>query len=192
LSWFRRDEPVHARLAREGGLWLEIDDRPPHDPTPRWGEVGIHGVARPREWDAVVTADAPHLGVGQLEFVVLPDGTLVVDDALELEPGALDPLAAALETQLPRPYRASAVWRGGSSWGVAGRRIEVVDLPADVAGDEIVLSVAEDERSLTVDGEASRRRLPELEKLGAARGESFVVLAQRLADLAWEIEVSVL
>ena len=30
-----------------------------------------------REWDAVVTADAPRLGVGELEFVVLPDGTLV-------------------------------------------------------------------------------------------------------------------
>jgi hypothetical protein len=187
LSWFRK-EPLHARLAREGGL--QIDDRPPHDPTPRWGEVGIHGVARPREWDAVVNADASRLGVGQVEFVTLPDGTLVVDDALDLEPGALDPLAVALETQLRPPYRAQAVWRGGSSWGVAARRIEVVELPPDVAGDEIVLSLAEGERSLTVDGEPSRQRLPQLEKLGAARAESFVVRAERLAELAWEIEVS--
>jgi hypothetical protein len=189
LSWFRK-EPLHARLAREGGL--QIDDRPPHDPTPRWGEVGIHGVARPREWDAVVNADAPRLGAGQLEFVTLPDGTLVVDDALGLEPGALDPLAGALEAQLAPPYRAQAVWRGGSSWGVAARRIEVAELPPEVTGDEIVLSVAEGEREVTVDGQPSRQRLPELEKLGRSRGDSFVVRAERLAELAWEVEISVL
>jgi hypothetical protein len=189
LSLFKR-EPLHVRLAREAGL--QVDDRPPHDPTPRWGEVGIHGVARPREWDAVVTANAPQLGVGQLEWVTLPDGTLVVDDSLDLEPGALDPLAAALETQLQPPYRAEAVWRGGSSWGVAARRIEVAELPADVTGEELVLSVADGEHSLTIDGEPSRRRLPTLEKLGAARGESFVVRAERLADLAWEVEISLL
>jgi hypothetical protein len=189
LSWFRK-EPLHARLAREGGL--QIDDRPPHDPTPRWGEVGIHGVARPREWDAVVRTDAPKLGVGEIEFVTLPDGTLVVDDALDLEAGALDPLAAALEAQLQPPYRAQAVWQGGSSWGVAARRIEVVQLPTGVAGDELVLSVADGERELTIDGQPSRLRLPQLEKLGATRGESFVVRAERLAEQAWQVEVSVL
>ncbi len=148
-------------------------------------------MARPREWDAVVTAEAPRLGIGELEFVVLPDGTLVVDDELELEPGSLDPLAAALETELKPPYRASAVWRGGSSWGVAARRIEVVELPASVRGDEIVLSVAGSERSLVVDGEPSFGSLPALEKLGSARGwEAFVIRAERLADLAWAIEVA--
>lgn len=183
---------MHVRLAREAGL--EIDERPPHDPGPRWGEVGIHGIARPREWDAVVNAEAPRLGVGQLEFVTLPDGTLVVDDDVqgELEPGSLDPLAAALESQLAPPYRAEAVWRGGSSWGVAARRIEVAELPPEVEGDELVLSVAGDERSLTVDGQVSRARIPALERLGATRGESFVVRAQRLAEQAWEIEVSLL
>ncbi len=190
MSFFRRGEPLHARLAREGGL--QIDERPPHDPGPRWGEVGIHGVARPREWDAVVTAEAPRLGVGQLEFVVLPDGTLVVDDDLDLEPGALDPLAAALESQLQPPYRASAVWRGASRWGVAARRIDVVELPPDVRGDEIVVSVAGGERSTTIDGEPSWRRVPALERIGAERGESFVGRAQHLAELAWEIEVALL
>lgn len=189
MSWFRR-EPLHARLAREGGL--QIDDRPPHDPSPRWGEVGIHGVARPREWDAVVRTNAPRLGVGEVEFVTLADGTLVVDDTLDLEPGSLDPLAAALEAQLQPPYRAQAVWQGGSTWGVAARRIEVAQLPADLAGDDLVLSVADGERELTVDGHPSRLRLPQLEKLGAARGESFVVRAQRLAEQAWEVEISVL
>jgi hypothetical protein len=189
LSW-RRGEPLHVRLAREAGL--EADERPPHDPAPRWGEVGIHGVSRPREWDAVVTVEAPRLGVGEIEFVALPDGTLVVDDALELEPGSLDPLAAALEAELQPPYRASAVWGGGSRWGVAARRIEVAELPAGLRGDEIVLSVAGGERMLTVDGEPSSGRVSELERLGAARGESFVIRAERLTDLVWEIEVSLL
>jgi len=189
LSIFRR-EPLHARLSREGGL--QTDEKPPHDPTPRWGEVGIHGVARPRRWDAVVNADAPRLGVGQIEFVTLADGTLVVDDDLELDPGSLDPLAGALEAQISPPYRAEAAWRGGSSWGVAARKIDVAELPPDVEGDEIVLSVADGERSLTVDGEPSWRRIPALEALGAARAESFVIRAERLAELAWEIEVAVL
>jgi hypothetical protein len=189
LSWFRK-EPLHERLAREGGL--QFDEPPPHDPTPRWGEVGIHGVARPRQWDAVVTAQAPQLGLGELEFVTLPDGTLVVDDDLDLEPGSLDPLAAALETKISPPYRAEAAWRGGSSWGVGARRIEVAELPPDVTGDEIVLSVAGGERSLTVDGKEAWGRLPALERLGAARGESFVVRAQRLAEQAWEVEVTLL
>jgi len=187
LSWFKR-EPLHVQLAREAGL--EVDERPPHDPGPHWGEVGIHGIARPREWDAVANADAPQLGVGQLEFVTLPDRTLVVDDALDLEPGSLDPLAAALEAQLAPPYRAQAVWKGGSRWAVAARRIEVAELPPDVAGDEMVLSVADGERSLTVDGQPSLERVPALEALGAARGESFVVRAERLAEQAWEVEVT--
>ncbi len=190
MSIFRR-EPLHVRLAREAGL--QEGERPPHDPGPRWGEVGIHGVARAREWDAVVAADARRLGVGELEFVALPDGTLVVDDALDLEPGSLDPLAAALEAELEPPYRASAVWRGGSRWGVAGRRIEVAELPASVRGDEIVLSVADGERSLVVDGEPSFGSIPALERLGAARGAAeFVIRAERLADLIWEIEVGLL
>ncbi len=188
MRLFKR-EPLHARLAREAGL--PLDERPPHDTGPRWGEVGIHGVARPREWDAVVAAEAPELGVGELEFVVLPDGTVVVDDAPALEPGALDPLAAAVETTLERPYRARAVWRGGSRWGVAARRIEVAELPRGVSGEEIVLSHAGAERSLTVDGDPSLGTIPALERLGAARaGSSYVVRAERLADALWEIEVT--
>jgi hypothetical protein len=191
LSVFRRGEPLHVRLAREAGL--QGVERPPHDPGPRWGEVGIHGVSRPREWDAVVAAEAPRLGGGELEFVVLPDGTLVVDDELDLEPGSLDPLAAALEAELSRPYRASAVWRGGSRWGVAGRQIEVAELPRSVVGDEIVLSVADGAHSLVVDGAPSFGSVPALERIGAARGgTAFVIRAERLADLVWEIEVGLL
>ena len=189
MSFFRRDEPLHQRLAREAGI---LTEEPRLGRPPPWQEVGIHGVPRPREWDKVVTADAPRLGVGELDFAVLPDGTLVVDDQLDLEPGSLDPLAAALETQLHPPYRAHAVWRGGSSWGVAARRIEVAELPEDVPGDEVVLSVADGHRSLTVDGEPSFGSFRSLERLGAGRGQSFVVRADRLAERMWEIEVTLL
>jgi hypothetical protein len=185
---FRR-EPLHERLAREGGLMTE---EPRLGAPPAWQEVGIHGVPRPREWDTVVTAEAPRLGVGELDFVVLPDGTLVVDDSLDLEPGSLDPLAGALETELHPPYRARAVWRGASRWGVAARRIEVAELPEDVRGDEIVLSVAEGQRSLVVDGQPSFGSARALERRGADRGAAFVVRAERLAERMWEIEVTLL
>jgi hypothetical protein len=186
---FRRSEPLHERLAREGGLTIE---EPTIGRPPVWQEVGIHGVPRPRQWDTVVTAEAPRLGVGELDFTVLPDGALLVDDSLDLEPGSLDPLAAALETEIHPPYRARAVWRGGSRWGVAARRIQVAELPDDVPGDEVVLSVADGQRSLTVDGHPSFGSLRSLERLGAERGQSFVVRAERLAERMWEIEVTLL
>jgi hypothetical protein len=188
VSLFRR-ESLHARLAREGGLQTGEPSAVDTRPAP-WSEVGIHGVARPREWDAVATAEAPQLGVGELEFAVLPDGTLVVDDSLDIEPGSLDPLAGALESTLRPPYKASAVWRGGSRWAVAGRRIDAVELPADVRGDELVVSVSGHQRSLSVDGEPSFGSMPELERLGRARADSFVVRAERLADRFWEVEVT--
>ena len=188
MSLFRRREPLHERLAREGGL--ERAEPAPVDTGPRWGEVGIHGVARPRQWDAVVTAEAPKLGVGELQFVTLADGTLVVDDDLQLEPGSLDPLAAALEEAIQPPYRATAVWNGGTRWGVAARRIEVAELPPTVSGDEIVLSVSDGTRSLVVDGLPSFGSLPALERLGEASGRSYVVRATRLTGTSWEIEAS--
>jgi hypothetical protein len=189
LSIFRRGEPLHVRLAREAGIETGAARAPIQ---PSWREVGIHGVPRPRRWDAVVAADVPPLGVGELEFAALPDGTLVVDDSLEveLEPGSLDPFAVALEAELERPYRAQAVWRGGSSWGVAGRQIEVAELPEAVSGDEILLSVVDGERSLTVDGLPSLESVPALERLGEARGDSYVIRAERLADNLWEVQAA--
>ena len=189
MTFFRRGESLHERLAREGGL---TSDEPALGRPPGWQEVGIHGVPRPREWDTVVTAEAPQLGVGELEFVVLPDGTLVVDDSLDLEPGALDPLAAALETALHPPYRAHAVWRGGSRWGVAARRIEVAELSEDTPGSELVLSVTDGQRSLVVDGRPSFGSARVLERLGSARGPSYVVRAERLAGRMWAVEATAL
>ena len=71
--------------------------------------MGIHGVSRARRWDAVATAEAPGLAGDEAEFVVLPDGTLLGEQAQV-------PLAGALE--LEPPYRAEAVRRDGDLWEI--------------------------------------------------------------------------
>ena len=76
---FRR-EPLHKKLAREARLEQE-PERGPVDPGPHWGVTGIHGVARPRRWDAVASAEAPGLTGDEVHFVALANGDLVVDDA---------------------------------------------------------------------------------------------------------------
>jgi hypothetical protein len=184
MSIWRRGEPLHERLAREGGL--EQGEPPPHDTTPRWGGPGIHGVPRPRQWDATVVVEAPALGGDEATFVALPDGTLLVEEGGD----DVEPLADALEGQLPAPYRAHAIHRDERRWAVAARRIEVVELPPDVGGEELELTASEGERSLRVDGMPSFGNVPALERLGEARGDSYVVHAQRLDGLLWEVHVA--
>ena len=102
--WRRDEEPLHERLAREGGL--PLGEIPPHDTRPRWGNAGIHGIPRPREWDAIVRAEGIELDADEVRFVALGDGTLVVDGD---EEGDLAQLAEAVEEELkppvPRPGR---------------------------------------------------------------------------------------
>jgi hypothetical protein len=184
MGLFRRRESLHERLAREGGLV----EPPPHDTQPRWGETGIHGVARPREWDAVATVDAPDLNGDSVEFVSLPDGSILHDD--EVDADAVAPLADALEQTVRPPYRAHAVRQEGSTWAAAARSIEVVDLPDQPEGDELVVAATQGETQLTVDGEPAFGSVPELERLGGARHESYVVRAERLDGTLWEVRVS--
>ncbi len=180
---FRRREPLHERLAREGSLGLSPA---PHDTMPRWGETGIHGVPRPREWDAVQTAEAPALPGQSVAFAALPDGTLIAGE--ELEEDALAPLAAALERSLQPPYRAEAV-RRGERWAVAGRAIRVAELPPSVHGEALELTVHEGRRELRIDGEPTFGSIPALQWLAGDR-ESYVVRAERLDAGLWEVEVS--
>jgi hypothetical protein len=174
VSLFRRD-PLHVQLARKGGLLAE--ERPPHDTTPRWGETGIHGVARPREWDAVTTVETPGPSRDRTDFVVLPDGTLVGEDA-EV------PLADALD--LEPPYRAEAVRRGPELWAVAARRIRVATF--DQPGDEVELTVRGGGRTLLVDGMPVFGTIRELDDLLA--GGDGVVRARRIDGYDWEIQVA--
>ena len=183
---FRR-EPLHKKLAREA----ELDQAEPGSPVdvgPHWGVTGIHGVPRPRRWDAVASAEAPGLSGGEVHFVALPGGDLVLD---EDEPAhTLGPLADAVEQTIEPPYRAEAVRQGDEVWAVAAQRIEVAQLEAD--GDEIELVVNQEGRSLSVDGAREFGSIPELERLGAQESDSFVVRAKRLDGDLWEVTASAL
>ena len=183
---FRR-EPLHKKLAREARLEQQ-PELEPVDPGPHWGATGIHGVPRPRRWDAVVSAEASGLSGDEVHFVALPNRDLVVD---EDEPeDTLGPLADAIEQTLEPPYRAEAVRRSEDVWAVAAHRVEVVEFEAD--GEEIDLVVNEDGRAITVDGARAFGTIPELERLGARQGDSYVVRAKRLDGNLWEVAASAL
>ena len=136
-----------------------------------------------------MSADAPALTGGEVHFVALADGTLIVD---EDEPDdSLAPLADAIERQIRPPYRAVAQRTGeGSVWTATARRIDVAQLPAGAAGEWIELTVVGGERRLSVDGKPASDRTPELDALGAARSPDFALTAERLDDTTWEVEVS--
>ena len=160
MGFFRRDRPLHERLAEEGGLELESEpdetgrvpsrlaglmhgladgflSAPPDEfgkPSPL-GEVAVHGVPRARRWDVVATARAELPG-DEVHFSALPDGTLVVDE--DVPDGSLTPLAEAIEATLNPPYRAEAVRREDGVWAVGASRIRVREFP-EAEDDELEL-----------------------------------------------------
>jgi hypothetical protein len=110
--FWRREEPLHERLAREGGMVERA-------PRSAWDDlVGIHGVHRQREYDAVLAVEADAPGE-EHEFVVLDDEVLV--DA-ELP----DELLEAFD--LEPPYRVRAVRKSDRTWALAAKAIQVVQL----------------------------------------------------------------
>lgn len=172
----RRSEPLHVQLAREGGLSLD-GEQPAIRPS--WDAAGIHGNPQPRQWDAVVTVDAPSVEGDRAAFVALAGGDLVVDEG----PDDLEPLATALEQELAPPYRAEAVRRERTVWAVAGRKIELVELP-DVAGEELELTMKDGEHTLLIDGERAFGSIAALERPG------HVVRARRVDGELWEVETA--
>jgi hypothetical protein len=176
VSLFRRSEPSHVRLAREGGVSLGEDEAAPTPPP--WDAAGIHGLQRPREWDAVVTAEAPGLDGDRSRFVALSSDVLLIEEG----PDDVETLAAAVEGRLAPPYRAEAVRRDRDLWAIAARKIEVVALPG-VAGTDIELATHGAERSLVVDGQPSFGTIPPLER------PEQVVRAHRLEGETWEVIV---
>ena len=175
MRLFGRREPLHVRLAREGGL--DIDGTDPEVPRPPRDAAGVHGSDRAREWDVVTTVEAPDLPGERIGFVELPGGELVVDEG----GGDLAPLVEALD--LEPPYRAEAVRRTDSVWALAARRIEVVELP-EIQGQQIELASHGDERTLLIDGVRVFGSIPALER------PDHVVRAYRIAGDAWEVETA--
>ena len=161
-------------------------DIPPHDTRPRWGEAGIHGIHRFREWDALVRVEGVALDVDQIRFVALGDGTLVVDGD---EDADLTPLAEAIEQELPPPYRAHAVRSDESGWTAAAEAIELVELPRELEGEELELTVRQGERTLMVDGAPAFGDTGDLEQLAAERGDDYVVQATRVDGDLWDVRI---
>lgn len=166
MGFFGRSKPLHERLAERGDLDIGAE---PAEPTQRapsrlaglmhgladgflsappdefgrpspFGEVALHGVARPREWDTVASAEAALPG-DEVHFTALPDGTLVVEE--DVPDGSLNPLAEAIEVSINPPYAAEGVRRSDTLWAVGARRIRVRAFP----GQE------EDELELIEDGQ---------------------------------------
>jgi hypothetical protein len=181
VGLFRRREPLHEQLAREGGL----DARPVDEARPPgWMETGIHGVPRAREWDVVFAVDAEGVEGERVRFVALPDDTLLVEEGEDVEP-----LAAAIDqTGAAPPYRAEGARRGATQWAVGLRAIDVIELPDDPGGDELTLTVHDGERTLHVDGAHAFGSVPQLNDFGSGRGRSYVVRARRLDGSIWEVE----
>jgi hypothetical protein len=159
----------------------------PVDPGRHWLEAGITGIARLREWDAVVTVSAPGMPGDEAEFVALPDGRLVVEGEHRLDPG---PLAAALESSIDPPYRAVAV-RRDELWAVGAVSIEVVELSPRPRGDDLELTWNGGELALTIDSlPADPAQADALERIASARRRGpYAARAHRVADDLWEILV---
>jgi hypothetical protein len=177
VGLFRR-KPLHQRLAEEGGL-VEQSTVPLF--TGVIPETGIHGIPRERQYDAVATVDAPDAQGDAARFVGLEDGSLLIEEG----DGDLTALADAIEQDIARPYRATAVRRGEATWAVAAHRLRIVQLP-EPGGDQIELVLNGDEKTLVVDGNRSFGTLPELEAL--ADGDA-VIRASRLDETLWEVRV---
>ena len=138
---------------------------------------------RPRRWDAVITAEAPEVDGHDVEFVTLPDGSIVIDR--EHGDAALTVFADAVERQVSRPYRVKGIRREDGIWALAVRRIGVATFSAE--GEEIDLSVHDGVRSLTVDGRPGFGSIPQLEAIGEREGAAYVVRAARLEGDLWEV-----
>jgi hypothetical protein len=184
--WSRR-KPIHEKLAEGTGL---LDWEPRRDSLmPAFsGTLDVLHGGRQRRWDTVATAEAPELSGEELEFVTLPDGTVLVDQ--ELPQGAMAPLAEAIEQELDPPYKASAVRRDEVVWAVAANRIEVVEVPEKVDGDTVSLAVQGEERTLLVDERPGLAELPTFQSFALERHRDFVLHAERLDGDLWAVKVN--
>jgi hypothetical protein len=182
MPLFRRREPLHEQLAREGGLV-------PRDPRPPWQETGIHGLQRPREWELTLTAEAPGIEADAVRWVTLPDGTILVEDGPD---SRLDGLVAAVEERLPPPYRARASRQVGATWAMQASPIEVLALPDAPEGETLDIARNEETTTLAADGRPIFGSLPALERRGEREGRDFAVHAERLDGHLFEITASAL
>jgi hypothetical protein len=149
-------------------------------------ESGVSGLARPREWDLVVTTTCAATG-DRCVFVCRAEGRVRVDEG---DQAAAACAAEALEGELDPPYRALALRREGDTWAVGAVAIEVAELPDDVRGEELMLTVTQEGgRELLVDGEPAEAGLDALTALAGDRYDAYVLRAARLEGALWEVTI---
>ena len=187
MGLFRRKrETYNEQMLREAGLGgIRLDS--PSVLEKNGVPIG-KAVGQP-DWDVSVTATAPGLGGGRIEFTALPGGDLLIDE--ERGDADVSALADAVEQELAPPYRALAARQDGDLWAVLANRIEVerLDFPR---AETLELSRRDSWQEFRVDGEPSMGRAPELERLGERVGSDFFVKAERLDGDFWEVRVSAL
>jgi hypothetical protein len=158
---------------------------PGFDVSEGLGVAGIHGVPRARIWDAAASARPRDLTGDTVTFVVLPDGTIVVDD--DVPNGSLEPLAEALEETLSPPYRAAAIRHEENLWTAVAEKVVIAEIPR-LEGDTVDLTVVDGERTLLVDGERTIRPLPALDVFTEIHRD-VSVRAERVDDDLFAVDV---
>jgi hypothetical protein len=99
-------------------------------------------------------------------------------------------LVAALDGVAEPPYRAVGLRHESGTWAVGAVGIEVVELPADTDGEELMLTVTQEgERALEVDGRPTAVLIPALEEAAGGRFDAYFLHATRLDRRLWEIGV---
>ena len=103
--------------------------------------------------------------------------------------GPIACLAEALEdAPIDPPYRAVGIRHEGSTWAVGAVRIEVAELPADMEGEELMLTVTQEgDRALEIDGGPTQELIPSLDEVVGGRYDAYVLRATRLDGRLWEV-----
>ena len=131
--------------------------------------------------------EAPGLTGKETTFVVLRDGSVIIDDDLPEE--AVEPVAEVLDELVEAPYRVEATRRHDDVWAAAARRTEVLEIP-DVEGEELMLTMQAGTKTLTIDGRTEFGSVPALERLASARFDAYAAEARRLDEDLFEVRVS--
>jgi hypothetical protein len=189
MPFWRRRKALHEQLAAGTDL---LEWQSTYGPAAQLyqGTLDVLHGGRPRRWDAVATAEASGLGGDEVDFTVLPDGTLLVDDTVP--EGAVVPLAEAIEQSVAPPYQAQAVRGEGELWRVAASRIDVVDVAEEIDGDTVTLVQQGEQRTLLVGERPAWADVPTLEAFAAGRHREFVLHAERLEGDLWAVRVDAL
>jgi hypothetical protein len=165
---------------------MEREPKSEFEPDPVMG-LWRRAMARPGEYDVVLTVEAPDIAGDAVGFATLPNGDVIVDTEGDAD---LSPFADAVEQTLAPPYRVIARRGEGGLWSVAARGIDVLEVDFQ-AGDEIELASVDGELDVRVDGEQWHGHIPALEQAGeAAEGADYVVQAERLDGDLWEVRAS--